>query len=82
MAERERSERPIRRKSRRKTCQFCVDKVTDIDYKDVAKLRRYLTERAKIVPRRMSGNCAKHQRQLTTAIKRARIIALLPFTAE
>ena len=72
----------MRRKARKKTCQFCVDKVTDIDYKDVAKLRRYLTERAKIVPRRMSGNCAKHQRQLTTAIKRARIIALLPFTTD
>ena len=72
----------MRRKSRKKTCQFCVDKVAEIDYKDVAKLRRYLTERAKIVPRRMSGNCAKHQRQLTTAIKRARIIALLPFTTD
>ena len=82
MAEKERNERPMRRKARKKTCQFCVDKVTDIDYKDVAKLRRYLTERAKIVPRRMSGNCAKHQRQLTTVIKRARIIALLPFTTD
>ena len=82
MAEKERNERPMRRKARKKTCQFCVDKVTDIDYKDVAKLRRYLTERAKIVPRRMSGSCAKHQRQLTTAIKRARIIALLPFTTD
>ncbi len=82
MAEKERNERPMRRKARKKTCQFCVDKVTDIDYKDVAKLRRYLTERAKIVPRRMSGTCAKHQRQLTTAIKRARIIALLPFTTD
>jgi len=82
MAEKERNERPMRRKARKKTCQFCVDKVTEIDYKDVAKLRRYLTERAKIVPRRMSGTCAKHQRQLTTAIKRARIIALLPFTTD
>ncbi|MEE1042742.1 MAG: 30S ribosomal protein S18 [Clostridia bacterium] len=82
MAEKERIERPMRRKARKKTCQFCVDKVTEIDYKDVAKLRRYLTERAKIVPRRMSGTCAKHQRQLTTAIKRARIIALLPFTTD
>ena len=82
MAEKERNERPMRRKARKKTCQFCVDKVADIDYKDVGKLRRYLTERAKIVPRRMSGNCAKHQRQLTTAIKRARIIALLPFTTD
>lgn len=83
MAERgERSERPQRRKPRKKSCQFCVDKVTDIDYKDVAKLRRFLSERAKIVPRRMSGNCAKHQRQMTIAIKRARVIALLPFTTE
>lgn len=83
MAERfEKGEHPQRRKPRKKTCQFCVDKVNEIDYKDVAKLRRYLTERAKIVPRRMSGNCAKHQRQLTTAIKRARIIALLPFTTD
>ena len=61
---------------------FCVDKVEHIDYKDTAKLRRYVTERGKIVPRRISGNCAKHQRQLTPAIKRARIIALLPFVAE
>ena len=53
-----------------------------IDYKDVAKLRRYITERGKILPRRISGNCAKHQRQMTTAIKRARNVALLPFTCE
>ena len=78
----EKNDRPQRRKPRKRACQFCVDKVTEIDYKDVAKLRRYLTERAKIVPRRMSGTCAKHQRQLTTAIKRARIIALLPFTTD
>jgi len=70
------------RKPRRKVCSFCVDKVEDIDYKDVAKLRRYVTERGKILPRRISGNCAKHQRQLTSAIKRARNIALLPFTCE
>ncbi|MGE4589972.1 MAG: 30S ribosomal protein S18 [Acidaminococcaceae bacterium] len=70
------------RKPRRKVCSFCVDKVEDIDYKDVAKLRRYVTERGKILPRRISGNCAKHQRQLTTAIKRARNVALLPFTCE
>ena len=67
---------------RKKVCQFCADKTERIDYKDVEKLRRYVTERGKIVPRRISGNCAKHQRQLTTAIKRARIIALLPFVAE
>jgi small subunit ribosomal protein S18 len=83
MAERnDRSERPQRRRPRKKSCQFCIDKVTDIDYKEVAKLRRFLSERGKIVPRRMSGNCAKHQRQLTLAIKRARIIALLPFTTD
>lgn len=70
------------RRSRRKVCTFCVDKVDVIDYKDVAKLRRFITERGKILPRRISGNCAKHQRQVTLAIKRARNIALLPFTAE
>ncbi|MCI6870209.1 MAG: 30S ribosomal protein S18 [Selenomonadales bacterium] len=70
------------RKPRKKVCSFCVDKVEAIDYKDVAKLRRFITERGKILPRRISGNCAKHQRQVTVAIKRARNIALLPFTAE
>ena len=74
---RDRSRRP-----RRKVCSFCVDKVEHIDYKDVAKLRRFITERGKILPRRISGNCAKHQRQVTVAIKRARNIALLPLTAE
>ena len=70
------------RKPKKKVCSFCVDKVTAIEYKDIGKLRRYTTERGKILPRRISGNCAKHQRQLTLAIKRARNIALLPFTAE
>ena len=70
------------RKPRRKVCSFCVDKVDHIDYKDAAKLRRFTTERGKILPRRISGNCAKHQRQVTLAIKRARNIAVLPFTAE
>lgn len=70
------------RRAKKKVCVFCVDKVENIDYKDTAKLRRYITERGKIVPRRISGTCAKHQRQLTTAIKRARQIALLPFVAE
>lgn len=70
------------RKPKKKVCSFCVDKVESIDYKDVAKLKRYITERGKILPRRISGNCAKHQRQVTVAIKRARNIALLPFTAE
>lgn len=67
--------------SRRKVCAFCVDKVDIIDYKDGGKLRRYLTERGKIEPRRKTGTCARHQRRLTLAIKRARLIALLPFTA-
>jgi len=70
------------RKPKKKVCSFCVDKIASIDYKDVAKLRRYTTERGKILPRRISGNCAKHQRQLTVSIKRARNMALLPFTAE
>ncbi|AGC69652.1 30S ribosomal protein S18 [Thermoclostridium stercorarium subsp. stercorarium DSM 8532] len=72
----------VKRKARKKVCQFCVEKVERIDYKDVARLKKFLTEKAKIVPRRISGNCAKHQRQLTTAIKRARHIALLPFTTD
>lgn len=74
---RDRSRRP-----RRKVCNFCVDKVDFVDYKDVAKLRRFTTERGKILPRRISGTCAKHQRKLTLAIKRARAIALLPFSAD
>ncbi len=67
---------------RRKVCVFCVDKVTDIDYKDVNRLRRFVSDRGKIEPRRKTGTCAKHQRILATAIKRARHLALLPFTAE
>ena len=74
--------RPMRRPNRKKVCAFCADKAEFIDYKDVAKLRKYTTERGKIVPRRVNGNCAKHQRQLTTAVKRARIIALLPFSSD
>lgn len=78
----ERSERPQRGRRRRKVCAFCVDKVEHVDYKDAAKLRKYMSERGKILPRRMTGTCAKHQRQLTEAIKRARHVALLPYTAE
>ncbi len=74
--------RPRNRRSRRKVCVFCVDKSNEIDYKDAAKLKRYITDRGKILPRRISGNCAKHQRELTIAIKRARNIALLPYTTE
>ena len=81
--ERERDDRPQRnRKPRRKVCQFCADKVEFIDYKDVAKLRRFVSERAKILPRRITGTCAKHQRELTIAIKRARHIALIPYISD
>ncbi|NPV29466.1 MAG: 30S ribosomal protein S18 [Firmicutes bacterium] len=71
-----------RGKKRKKVCSFCVDRIDYIDYKDVYRLRKYITERGKILPRRISGNCAGHQRQLTVAIKRARNVALLPFTVE
>ena len=67
---------------RKKVCVFCADTTSAIDYKDVNKLKRYVSERGKILPRRISGTCAKHQRQLTDAIKRSRNIALLPFTTE
>ncbi len=70
------------RRRRRKVCAFCVDKVQQVDYKDVVRLRRFVNERGKMLPRRMTGNCAGHQRQLTVAIKRARILALLPFQTD
>lgn len=70
------------RKGRKRICTFCVDKVEHIDYKETSKLRRFITERGKILPRRISGNCAQHQRQLTVAIKRARQAVLLPYTSE
>ncbi len=78
----DRVRRPRGRKPRRKVCQFCVEKVQYIDYKDVMRLRRFTSERGKILPRRMTGTCAKHQRQLSTAIKRARTIALMPYVSE
>ncbi|HOK62765.1 MAG TPA: 30S ribosomal protein S18 [Soehngenia sp.] len=71
-----------RYKPRKKVCAFCADKSSHIDYKDVNKLKKYVTERGKILPRRVSGNCAKHQRELTIAIKRARQVALLPYTQD
>ncbi|MGE5559926.1 MAG: 30S ribosomal protein S18 [Chloroflexota bacterium] len=74
---RERGRRP-----KRKVCSFCVDKIENIDYKDANRLKRFISERGKILPRRITGNCAHHQRQLTLAIKRARTIALLPFTQD
>lgn len=72
----------MKRMQRRKICIFCADKVDYIDYKDSKRLRKFVTERGKILPRRISGNCAAHQRMLTVAVKRARNIALLPFKAE
>ncbi|MDR2133336.1 MAG: 30S ribosomal protein S18 [Clostridiales Family XIII bacterium] len=67
---------------RKKVCQFCADKTENIDYKDVEKLKKYITDRGKILPKRVTGTCAIHQREVTNAIKRARIVALLPYTAD
>lgn len=71
-----------RGKRRPKVCFYCVDKIGSVDYKDVERLRKYISERGKIVPRRVTGNCANHQRQLTVALKQARYMALLPYSAE
>jgi small subunit ribosomal protein S18 len=71
-----------KRGKRRKVCQFCVDKVKFIDYKDSHRLGRFVSERGKILPRRITGTCAVHQRELTTAIKNARIVALMAYTVE
>ena len=76
-----RAPRPMTRR-RKKVCMFCADKVDFIDYKDSAKLRKFISERGKITPRRISGTCAKHQRELNTAIKRARQVALLPYVCD
>ena len=82
----EKTDSPMRKKGgmrrRKKVCVFCGDKNGEIDYKDVNKLKRYVSERGKILPRRITGNCAKHQRALTVAIKRARHLALMPYTCE
>ena len=82
--EKERVERTDRRnrKSRKKVCAFCMDKIEHIDYKDVPRLRRYLSDRAKIIPRRVTGTGARHQRQLTVAVKRARHLAFLPYVGD
>ena len=79
--EKERSARPAK-KPRKKVCMFCADRIERIDYKDLAKLRKCVTERAKILPRRVTGTCAKHQRAITNAVKIARHIALMPYTVE
>ena len=80
----DRMKKPVNKKRRiyikRKVCRFCADKTLEIDYKSPRILRHFITERGKIIPRRISGNCAKHQREITTAIKKARNIAILPFT--
>lgn len=77
-------DRPNRgfRRGRKKVCAFCIDKSNSIDYKDIAKLRKYMSERSKIVPRRVTGTCARHQRDLTLAIKRARHMALIPYVSD
>lgn len=72
----------FKKTSRKKVCTFCVDKCTCIDYKDVNKLKRYITEKGKILPRRQTGTCAAHQRELTVAIKRARFMALIPYVGD
>lgn len=81
VVEREQSQRPARQvmRKKKKVCQFCADKIGHIDYKDTARLRKYVTERAKILPRRITGTCAHHQGELTKAIKRARFMALMPY---
>ncbi|MBE5744089.1 MAG: 30S ribosomal protein S18 [Clostridiales bacterium] len=76
------AKKPIRKAPRKKVCTFCVEKVENIDYKDVAKLKKFVTEKGKILPRRMTGVCAQHQRALAKAIKRARLADLLPFKGE
>ncbi len=77
----QRPARPMNRR-RKKVCAFCADKIDDIDYKDTIRLKKFVSERAKILPRRISGACAKHQRQLTIAIKRARHVALMPYIGD
>ena len=77
-----RPQRPGGNRRKKKVCIFCEDKIQYIDYKDTVRLRKFISERGKILPRRISGACAKHQRQLTTAIKRARVVALLPYISD
>ncbi|MGN1121752.1 MAG: 30S ribosomal protein S18 [Eubacteriales bacterium] len=82
-ANKEATQKPFRPgKKRKKICNFCAEKAEMIDFKDVMKLRKYVSERSKILPRRITGTCAKHQRELTVAIKRARHIALLPYISD
>ena len=78
----DKEQKAFRPKRKKKVCAFCAEKVEMIDYKDAAKLRKFVSERSKILPRRITGTCAKHQRELTTAIKRARQIAILPYISD
>ena len=78
----DKEQKAFRPKRKKKVCAFCAEKVDQIDYKDAAKLRKFVSERSKILPRRITGTCAKHQRELTTAIKRARQIAILPYISD
>jgi small subunit ribosomal protein S18 len=82
--ERNEGSRPMRpmHRGRKKVCSFCVEKIDTVDYKDVLRLRKFVSERAKIIPRRVTGTCAYHQRQLTIAIKRARHVALMPYVSD
>lgn len=82
MEEKTAVKKSFKKAPRKKVCAFCQEKIDEIDYKDVARLKKYISEGGKILPRRMSGTCAAHQRLLATAIKRARIAALLPFKGE
>lgn len=79
---RKKGEKRERRPVRKKKCKFCLDRVTHIDYKDERRIRRFMTDRGKIAPRRITGTCAKHQRMLAMAVKRARLIALVPYVRE
>ena len=80
--DRDNNQRNFKRIKKKKVCAFCSEKLTEIDYKDIARLKKFVSERSKILPRRITGNCAKHQRALTTAIKRARHIALIPYISD
>ena len=82
--EKEVQQKPFRQnpRKRKKVCQLCADKIDYVDFKDTARLRKYISERAKILPRRITGTCAKHQRQVTIAVKRARQVALLPYISD
>ena len=80
--EEKQARKPMKRIAKKKVCVFCVEKTENIDYKDVAKLKKFVAENGKILPRRMTGTCAQHQRALAQAIKKARVVALLPFKGE